>query len=117
MAKIKYDTANNRVILCYTETSNSIYDIKKHFILDLSNRKHYSLKNEEEEEIEWVMPIEEEKMMIENLIKEVSANIENNREVILSFQKQNNTKQVDKMKIHFEKNVKILDFLKNLSYN
>jgi hypothetical protein len=110
MAKIKLEDGN--VVVYYSETSGSIYDAVKTYKIDLTNRKHFLVKNNETEEIEWILK-DEELIMIENLTKEAWFYFENSHNVIYSYKKSGNIKQVEKCEKQLEKNKIILDFLKN----
>ncbi len=111
MAKIKLENGN--VVVYYSETNGGIYDAVKTYKLDLTNRKHYLVKNNEVEEVEWTLKTEEETAMIENLTKEAWFYFENSHNVIYSYKQSGNTEQVEKCEKQLEKNKIILDFLKN----
>lgn len=112
MAKIKIE--ENNIVLYYSEVSSSIYEIKKEFKLDLSNKKFFSVKQGCLTELNWELNNEEEQILIESLVKEARFQLENSYNVIYSYKQQGNMKEVEKNQKHLENNKKILDFL--LSY-
>lgn len=111
MAKIKL--VDNNVVIFYSEVGGGLYDAVKNYKIDLTNKKHYLIKTDEEQEIEWSFKKNEEINMIENMKKETWFHIENCYNVICSYEKSGNTIQVERHKIFLEKNKIILEFLKN----
>ncbi len=114
MAKIKLE--NEHVIVYYSQMGSGLYETVKNYKINLSNKKHFFVKGESEQEIDWSFSEHDEQMMVENLIKEVKFKIENNYIVIGSYKNQNDTKEVEKNESHLEKNKKILNFLEKYSF-
>jgi hypothetical protein len=111
MAKIKLE--NDNVIIYYSEVGGGLYDTVKNFKVDLTNKKHYSIKTTEDVEIEWGFGKEDELLMIENLKKETWFLIENCYNVIHSYKNSGDQVQVEKHEKFLKKNKTILDFLNN----
>ena len=111
MAKIKLE--NESVIVYYSEVGGGLYDTVKNYKVDLTNKKHYSIKANEDIEISWGFTNDEELLMVENLKKEMWFLIENCYNVIYSYRNSGDLLQVEKHEKHLNKNKKILDFLKN----
>lgn len=111
MAKIKLEAGN--VVVYYSEISGGLYDSVKNYKFDLTNRKHYLLKPNDDQEIEWTLKKNEEAIMIENLKKEAWFHVENCYNVIYTYKTNGDKVQVEKHEKHLEKNKIILEFLKN----
>lgn len=109
MAKIKLEGEN--VVVLYTELGGGLYDIAKNYKIDLTNKKHFLIKQNEDIEIDWDLTLDDEKELIQNLLKEVSFKIENNYIVIHSAEKNFNFKEAEKMKNFLNKNKIIYQFL------
>lgn len=115
MSKIKWE--DDKVIILYTEAGIGLYDTPKNYKIDLTNRKHYLLKNDEEHEIEWNMELEEEENFIYNFKKEISFRIENNLNIIYQSEQKNDIKELERTKKFLEKNKKIKEFLDNYKFS
>jgi hypothetical protein len=112
MAKIKLE--RDTIVVYYSEVIGGLYDSVKNYKIDLTNRKHFLLKNDDiVEEIEWCFKKNEESIMIENLKKEVWFRVENCYNVIHGYKQSGNLSQIEKHENHLSKNKIILEFLKN----
>lgn len=114
MAKIKIE--NENIIVLYSEEVVGAFATNKiNYKIDLTNKKRFLLKNDEEKEIDYGLTKKDESLMVDTLKKDVWFKIENCYQVLVSYREKNDEKNIIKHEKIQEKNKTILEFLKNFS--